>query len=433
MRYLPLSKYKYAAQNGDDPRVNVENEYQSRLNNYAVQKTALFPLLTYRNESQTSKYPIFFLPLPEILELADQFRLNSKRIEDLAMQLPGLAINQFLNSLLVSEIFYTNDIEGVKTSKIEIGTVIQENNLKVNGKETTSKRRLGSTIKLYQQTQSGKPIQIQTLADFRKIYDQLLKGELTKNRLPNGELFRDRLPNGESLTISSSTGVVVHRPPADEEKIQQALSTLIEFMNDDTTPALYKALITHFFFENTHPFLDGNGRMGRYLLSSYISTKYDRFTGFSVATAIHAHVQKYYKDFVEADHAENRADLTFFIQSLLAILISQQQENITNLSRAKAELDAAKDTINRWTEENKESFPNKTDLKLVKQILFYLAQSKLFSYQPALGIKDNEIVENNKRNGFPMAKTRRTLDLLTDCGAIQLISKKPKQHEITII
>lgn len=179
MKYFPLSKFKYIVQSNDDPKVITENEYQHRLNAYTVQKTPLFPLLSYRSEQQTSKYPIFFLPLPEILSLAEQFRMNSKHIEEIASHLPSIAISQFLNSLLVSEIFYTNEIEGVKTSKIEIGTVIQENNLNANRKNSVSKRRLGSTIKLYQQTQYGKPIQINTLQDFRKIYDTLTRGAST--------------------------------------------------------------------------------------------------------------------------------------------------------------------------------------------------------------------------------------------------------------
>lgn len=432
MKYLPLAKYKYAVSNGDDPRIIAENEYNARLDNYAVQKTFLYPLLTYRDESQTSKYPIFFLPLPKILTLADQFRFNSKTINHIASQLPPLAISQFLNSLLVSEIFYTNDIEGVKTNKIEIGTVIQENNLLASQRGKSSEKRLGSTINLYQQTQYGKPIYIQTLADFRRIYDTLLKGELAADRQPNGKIFRDRLANGELLTISSSTKVV-HRPPADEEKIQQAMSSVIKFMNDESMPALYKALITHFFFENTHPFLDGNGRMGRYLLSTYLSSKYDRFTGFSVATAILAHIQQYYKDFIVADNAENYADLTLFIQSLLEILTSQQQENIATLNQLKALLNDAEQTISKWIQEHSAKFPTTLSPQLIQQTLSYLAQSKLFSYAPSLGIKDNEIIRNNKDNGFAMAKTRRTLDFLEDCGIIKLIAKKPKQHEITLI
>ena len=432
MKYFPLAKYKYTVHTDKDPEVITEDEYHRRINGYTTQKTALFPLLNYRDGHQTSRYPIFFLPLPKIMDLAEQFRLNSKRIELLAGSLPKIAIRQFLNSLLVSEIFYTNEIEDVKTSKIEIGTVIQENNLRANKKAGVSKQRLGSTIKLYQQTQYGHPIYIEALQDFRKIYDTLLKGEIATTRLPNGKIFRDQLPNGEVLTIGSPTRIV-HRPPVNEEKIQQALTSLIEFMNNDEMPALYKALITHFFFENTHPFLDGNGRMGRYLLSSYVSSKFDRFSGFSVATAIHAQVQQYYKSFIDADNAENRADLTPFIRSLLRILVSQQEENLTMLRRSKDRLEDANQQISNWVGNHHDQLPEKVSPQLAKKVLSYLAQSKLFSLEPSLGIKDNELIANTKKKGFAMAKTRRLLDYLSQVGAVKVVSKKPKQHVITLI
>lgn len=254
MKYIPLSKYKYfiTSQTGDP--LQVETEYQNRLNGYTTQKTLLFPLLNYKDGSQTSKFPIFFLPLPGIQSLADQLRRNSNTIKTISDGLPPIAIYQFLDSLLLSEIFYTNDIEGVKTSRVEISTVIQENNQVTNGsKNHVSKKRLGSTIKMYQQTQSGKKVVINSLSDFRSIYDSLLKGELTKDRLPNGRLFRDTLPNGEIISIGDETKTV-HRPPKSEAAIQKALTSLITYMNNDQTPSIYKALVTHFFFENTHLF-----------------------------------------------------------------------------------------------------------------------------------------------------------------------------------
>ena len=54
-------------------------------------------------------------------------RENSNKIKELAKKLPGIAKQQFLNSLLVSEITYTNKIEGVKTNRGEISTVIRNN------------------------------------------------------------------------------------------------------------------------------------------------------------------------------------------------------------------------------------------------------------------------------------------------------------------
>lgn len=435
MKYLPLSKYKYFIKSKTDDPAAVESEYQSRLNGYTSQKTMLFPLLNYRNGTQTNKYPIFYLPLPEIQNLADQLRRNSNIITNISTTLPQVAINQFLNSLLLSEIFYTNEIEGVKTSRVEISTVIQENNQQGNNDDHISKRRLGSTIKMYQRTQSGKKVEIYLLQDFRKIYDSLLSGELDNDRLPNGKIFRDKLANGEILSIGDGVKIV-HQPPVTETAIQTALTALIEYMNNDETPSIYKALVTHFFFENTHPFLDGNGRMGRYLLSSYIANKFDRFTGFSVATAIHNNVQQYYRAFKDADNAENRADLTFFIQKLLMILVTQQEKVINILSQSREELDNANQVIQQWVNEHRQQLSaNSLSLKLYSDILYLFAQSKLFTNQRNLGIKDNDIVEVLKKSDqrYPMTKTRLAIDQLEELGAIKSISKRPKQHLIQIL
>lgn len=127
----------------------------------------------------------------------------------------------------------------------------------------------------------------------------------------------------------------VHVPPVSELAVSEALSSLLAFMNADDLSPIYQALVTHFFFENTHPFLDGNGRMGRYLLSTYLSSKYDRFTGFSVATAIHARISSYYRIFKEADMAENRAELTFFTEKMLRML-TEQQDRVLEALRLKA-------------------------------------------------------------------------------------------------
>ncbi|MRH45611.1 Fic family protein [Lactobacillus reuteri] len=356
-------------------------------------------------------------------------------MKNISITLPQIAINQFLNSLLLSEIFYTNEIEGVKTSRVEISTVIQENNQQIDGSDHVSKKRLGSTIKMYQRTQSGKKVEIYELQDFRKIYDSLLNGEIDKGRLPNGTIFRDKLPNNEILSIGDGIKTV-HQPPTTEIAIQTALTALIEYMNNDETPSIYKALVTHFFFENTHPFLDSNGRMGRYLLSSYIANKFDRFTGFSVATAIHNNVQQYYKVFKDADKADNRADLTFFIQKLLEILVSQQEKTIDILSQSREKLNNAKQIIKQWVEEHHQllkatALPD----KLYCEILYLFAQSEFFTNQQSLGIKDNDIIKILKKSSqrYPMTKTRLAIKELEELGAIKIVSKRPKQHIIQIL
>jgi Fic family protein len=54
-----------------------------------------------------------------------------------------------------------------------------------------------------------------------------------------------------------------------------ALGNLEAFLHDHygPTPALQKAGLTHAQFETIHPFLDGNGRIGRLLISLVLVTE----------------------------------------------------------------------------------------------------------------------------------------------------------------
>jgi Fic family protein len=54
--------------------------------------------------------------------------------------------------------------------------------------------------------------------------------------------------------------------PPPEDEVDALLSDLVAFMNRDNLPAVAQAAIAHAQFETIHPFIDGNGRVGRCLI-----------------------------------------------------------------------------------------------------------------------------------------------------------------------
>ncbi|MCK5536994.1 MAG: Fic family protein, partial [Bacteroidales bacterium] len=62
---------------------------------------------------------------------------------------------------------------------------------------------------------------------------------------------------------NATTGEIVYTPPQDYKTIQELMTNLEQFINDETLSdfdALVKMAIIHYQFESIHPFYDGNGR-----------------------------------------------------------------------------------------------------------------------------------------------------------------------------
>ena len=102
----------------------------------------------------------------------------------------------------------------------------------------------------------------------REIHGILMQGVRGEHKTP-GE-FR----TSQNWIGGGMPSTAVYVPPPHTE-IAECLSDFEKFINNEEidTPDLIKIAILHYQFESIHPFLDGNGRIGRLLIPLYIQSK----------------------------------------------------------------------------------------------------------------------------------------------------------------
>lgn len=127
-----------------------------------------------------------------------------------------------------------------------------------------------------------------TVEDLRTLYDELLAAEISAEDALDGLLFR-----AHSVSIRDGAGKIIHTGVADEKKLIYHLELMLEHLASTEVSGLISSVASHLMLELIHPFYDGNGRFGRFLLSAYLHRYLSVWTVLSLSRVMNAEKAKY--------------------------------------------------------------------------------------------------------------------------------------------
>ncbi|EGD53893.1 Fic family protein [Gordonia neofelifaecis] len=366
---------------------------------------------------------MFALITPEVAALIERIMSYEPRIRHEWDGLPDRARDDYLDRMIVDEIQATNEIEQVRSTRKEINDALRA----LADERQTGSKRFIEMVRLYLDIGKPEARGPESLDDIRFVYDAVTAGEISDDDAPDGERFRKG-----SVSIESGTKVV-HTGLVPESAIDQALTLMMSQGRDESVPLLVRAVVAHFIFEYTHPFYDGNGRTGRYLLALDLRQVLAPYASLALSATIADNKDRYYRAFAEAEDPLNRADLTMLVISILEIIAEAQHRLLIDLSDQRAKIDALGARIRDLLDDQ---FPERLGLDPdsdpslrrtdIGALFFVLGQAWYFDANRA--VKLQTLTRAAARS---TQFVRRRIQSLVDAGVVETVTRKPLRFRLT--
>lgn len=230
--------------------------------------TGTYATSTTLGETVRSFVPHPLPPADPPLKMASFTALN--RQAELALaRLSGVSglvpsVDWLLYSAVRREALLTSQLEGTQATLKDLFD--EEAGFKVSNTddvaEVTNYLQAFRLVQGQLRDPKGLPISVRLLSDAHRL---LLGGARGEGKQP-GELRQS-----QNWIGGTRPGNAVFVPPP-PERVAELLSNLERFIHHESTdlPLLVKVALVHAQFETIHPFLDGNGRIGRLLISALL-------------------------------------------------------------------------------------------------------------------------------------------------------------------
>lgn len=200
--------------------------------------------------------PIETLDPPTTFEAAADVAAAEGAVRELNASRPVTGLEAIGALLLRSEAIASSRIEGYELSQRNLAKAL----IDPRAARGTARTVAANVVAMEEAIAVGDAKRSLVGDDIRAIHRTLMTGE--PDRVTPGEYRREQNWIGGRLDSPLDARYI----PPPEGEIEDLMGDLVGFVNRDDLPGVAQAAIAHAQFETVHPFLDGNGRVGRCLI-----------------------------------------------------------------------------------------------------------------------------------------------------------------------
>jgi Fic family protein len=182
-------------------------------------------------------------------------------LESIASRIPNVAL--FVSMYIRKEALLSSQIEGTQATLDDILDPLLEVNANQDVSDVINYIK---AIEFALERRKELPLCCRLI---REVHAVLMEGVRGQEKSPGEFRTSQNWIGGQGSTLKNARYI----PPAPEDVVT-AMSDLEKYMNGyDEIDVLIRAGLIHYQFETIHPFLDGNGRVGRLLITLFLMEK----------------------------------------------------------------------------------------------------------------------------------------------------------------